>query len=539
MAIVDFVGEQAARRPDAEAVVWPSGSLTYAELFRDVRRLATELIASGIGPGDRVVIFLDNDPAAIIAIYAVNAAGAAFSLVGATTKAERLAWLAADAEPRALITDARRLPVVLSLDANETSVERLIVVGGAPALGLSAAWQARATTFEMGSSEQHAGSLPEPRPAGADALAALLYTSGSSGTPKGVMLTNANVDSATEIIGEYLSLDASDRLFCVLPVSFGYGLTQVLTAARAGATLILEKGFVFPHATMTRLASSQATGLAIVPTIANIILNLDLTKYDLSALRYITNAGAGLPAARVLAMLDALPHVDLVCMYGQTECFRISYMDPAEIRNRPRSVGRGMPRQFARVLREDDSPAAPGEVGELVVAGPHVMQGYWRNEDATRSKLRPTPRALSEPEPCPFDRALYTGDKFQVDEDGYFYFVGRSDDIIKSRGEKVSPYEVESAIMALGGVRDVAVIGVPDPILDRAIKAFVVPVEGAQLDENAVRRHCQSTLEEFMVPKLVEIVSELPKNERGKILRRELEQRESKRATEGAAGVSR
>jgi long-chain acyl-CoA synthetase len=300
----------------------------------------------------------------------------------------------------------------------------------------------------------------------------------------------------------------------VLPLSFGYGLTQMFPALNVGARLVLEKGIVFPPVTLTRMVEQGATGFAMVPTMANLLLNLDLTRYDLSRLRYVTNAGAGLPPELARRFRQALPHVRLYLMYGQTECLRVSYLDPAEVDARPDSVGRGMPNQEWLLVDEQNQPVGPDGIGELVVRGEHVMQGYWELPDETRRKLRPG-RLAGEP-------MLYTGDLFKRDADGYLYFMSRQDDIIKSRGEKVSPREVENALYALPGVAEAAVVGVPHPLLGQAVKAVIVLAEGAVLDARAVQRHCAACLEDFMVPSLVEFRTDLPKNERGKIVRRDL-----------------
>jgi acyl-coenzyme A synthetase/AMP-(fatty) acid ligase len=277
---------------------------------------------------------------------------------------------------------------------------------------------------------------------------------------------------------------------------------------------VLEKGIVFPPVTLTRMVEQRATGFAMVPTMANLLLNLDLSRYDLSSLRYVTNAGAGLPPEIAKRFRQALPHVRLYLMYGQTECLRASYLDPQQVEARPDSVGRGMPNQETFVIDEAGAPVGPGEVGELVVRGPHVMNGYWELPEETERKLRPG-RMAGEP-------MLYTGDLFKRDAEGYLYFVGRQDDIIKSRGEKVSPREVENALYMLEGVAEAAVVGVPHPLLGQAVKAVVVLAEGASLDARAVQRHCATHLEDFMVPSLVEFRTDLPKNERGKIVRRDL-----------------
>jgi acyl-coenzyme A synthetase/AMP-(fatty) acid ligase len=323
------------------------------------------------------------------------------------------------------------------------------------------------------------------------------------------MLTHGNVCSAIDSIVEYLELRPSDRLMNVLPLSFGYGLTQLFSTIKVGGRFVLERGMSFPHVTLTKMASERVTGFAMVPTNCSVLLGLDLSKYDLSSLRYITNAGAALPVPNVRRLREALPHVKLVLMYGQTECLRVTYLDPALVDGRPDSVGRGMPNQDLWVADPNGNRVAPGEVGELVVRGPHVMRGYWRMPEETAERLRPG-RHDGE-------RVLHTGDLFRMDAEGYLYFVARSDDIIKSKGEKVSPREVENVLFRLLDVEEAVVVGVEHPIWGEAVKALIVLRAGATLTEREVQRHCAQFLEDFKVPTQVEFRSELPKTDNGKI----------------------
>jgi acyl-CoA synthetase (AMP-forming)/AMP-acid ligase II len=350
--------------------------------------------------------------------------------------------------------------------------------------------------------------LPRKRAIDMD-LAALAYTSGSTGTPKGVMLSHANIVSVITSIAAYLENTAHDIILNVLPLSFGYGLCQLLTAAKVGATLVLERSFAYPHAVLQKLVAERATGFPLVPTMAAILLQMDLGKYDWSSLRYMTNAGAALPVEHVRQLRRRLPHVQLYAMYGLSECMRASYLPPKEIDRRPDSVGRGIPNEEAFVVDEEGHRVGANVVGELVVRGSHVMQGYWNLPEETQRRLRPGP--------LPGQRVLYTGDLFRADEEGFLYFVARKDDIIKSRGEKVSPREVEEVLYQHSEIAEAAVIGVHDAILGQAVKAVVTLRDDSRLTEREVLRHCASRLEEFMVPKHVDIVESLPKMANGKI----------------------
>jgi len=250
-----------------------------------------------------------------------------------------------------------------------------------------------------------------------------------------------------------------------------------------------------------------------VPTIAAILLQLDLSPYDFSSLRYLTNTAAALSPSHITALQEKFPQATLYSMYGLTETKRTLYLPPAQLAIRPGSVGIPIPGTEAWVEDEAGNRLGSGEIGELVIRGSHVMRGYWERPEASAARFRPGS--------IPGERLCYSGDLFRVDSEGYFYFVGRKDDIIKSRGEKVAPKEIENVLFSLAGVVETAVIGIPDPVLGEAIKAFVVQKDGS-LTEQDILRHCRQHLEDFMVPQQIEFRSELPKSSNGKIAKKEL-----------------
>jgi acyl-CoA synthetase (AMP-forming)/AMP-acid ligase II len=328
------------------------------------------------------------------------------------------------------------------------------------------------------------------------------------------MLTHLNMVSAATSITTYLENREDDIILSVLPLSFDYGLYQALMAFKIGGTLVLERSFTYPHAVLERVVREKITGIPLVPTMAAILLQMDLSKYDFSSLRYVTNTAAALPVEHIRKLRGLFPHVTLFSMYGLTECKRVSYLPPEQLDIRPGSVGKGMPNEEVFVV-DDAGRRVPAEViGELVVRGANVMKGYWQLPEETAKKLRPGP--------VPGEMMLYTGDLFRTDDEGYLYFVGRKDDIIKSRGEKVSPKEVENVLCSHPAIAEAAVIGVPDPVLGEAIKAIVALRSDAQATEKEVLRYCAQHLEDFMVPQIVEIRATLPKTSNGKINKREL-----------------
>jgi acyl-CoA synthetase (AMP-forming)/AMP-acid ligase II len=324
------------------------------------------------------------------------------------------------------------------------------------------------------------------------------------------MCAHANMVAATTSINTYLRNTPDDVILDVLPLAFDYGLYQILLAFQVGARVVLEKSFAYPARTIALLEREAITGLPGVPTLFALLLKYpDLLRRELPALRYITNTAAALPTSHILELRAAFPTVRLFSMYGLSECKRVSYLPPEELDRRPSSVGIAIPNTEVYIVGEDGARLPPGEVGELVVRGSHVMRGYWRAPELSAKRFRPGP--------LPGETILYTGDLFRMDEDGFLYFVARTDDVIKSRGEKVSPREVENAVCQLDGVAEAAVIGVPDSLLGQAILLVVAPRAGMELSERDVRAHCARVLDDFMLPKHVEIVAELPRTANGKV----------------------
>jgi long-chain acyl-CoA synthetase len=339
-------------------------------------------------------------------------------------------------------------------------------------------------------------------------LACLIYTSGSTGEPKGVMSDHSNVVFAASSIIHYLGNVEDDVVINLLPLSFDYGLYQLLMTFKFGGTLVLERSFAYPAAILKRIEAERVTGFPGVPTLFVMLLKMDLSKFDLSSLRYLTNTAAALPVSHILEIRQRFPSARLFSMYGLTETKRTLYLPPEQLDQRPGSVGIAIPGTEVFLVDEAGNRLGPGQVGELVARGRHVMRGYWNDPLASAERFRP---GL-----LPGERLCYTGDLFRMDADGYLYFVARKDDIIKSRGEKVPPKEVENVLYSLPGVVEAAVVGTPDPVLGEAIKAYLV-LDGVQLTEAQVLAHCRAHLEDFMVPQSVEFRPELPKTTSGKI----------------------
>lgn len=489
-------------RRDAGKTVLVAGGqrLSYAALDQQSDRLATSLIRLGIQPGARVVMLLDNDVEAVVSFFALWKAGAVACPLYVSMKPGKLAAILTSTEAAAVIASARLLATVDAAIPLAGMAPIRIVTQAPPDAAPST------LRFEDLVAGEQAGNLPLN--ADCEALALLIHTSGSTGRPKGVMLSHANIDAACQSIISYLGNTPEDIVLNVLPLSFGYGITQVVTMASVGGTLVLEKSFAFPRKILDRLREERATGFPLVPAMAALVGGMkDLAPSFLPDLRYVTSAAAALPPALSTRLQALLPQTQIFIMYGQTECMRVSYLPPEHLASRPTSVGKAIPGTQLFVVDEDGLPAAPGVVGELVVEGPHVMAGYWQDGPATARTLRPATTG----------RALRTGDLFRTDADGFLYFISRKDDIIKTRGEKVSPQEVERVLYALPGIREAAVTGIDDPIFGQVVQAYVALEPRAALSEKDIIRHCASQLEDYMVPKGIEFRDALPRTTTGKI----------------------
>jgi len=492
----------AAETPDAIALVSGDERVTYAELSRRGARIGALLQGQGVARGDRVAVLLENRIEFVAGLVGILRIGAVFMPINPSTKDDKLAYMLNDARASALLTEDTLSFVWGVALAQSPTVKSVVVTGDAAApAGVTAAvlpWPAA-----------DLGSIAPPTLIDQD-LAAIIYTSGSTGFPKGVMLTHLNMVSACRSVSTYLGYRRDDVIYCALPLSFDYGLYQVLMSFRLGACVVLRANFSFPVKELEIMSTRQATVFPGVPTMFSMLMALkNLDKFDLSRLRMMTNTAAALSEDHIHKLRALFPQATLFSMYGLTECKRVTYLPPEQLDIRPTSVGRGMPNEEVWLVDDAGNRLPNGSTGELVIRGSNVMRGYWEKPEETAKRLKPGP--------IPGEMILYSGDLFRTDDEGWLYFVARRDDIIKSRGEKVSPREVENAIHSLEGVYEVAVIGVPDDVLGQAIKAFVVTLPGVRFTEREVIRHCLTRLESFMAPKYVEFVAELPKTGTGKI----------------------
>src|SRR5580658_2215947 len=499
-----------SKLPAKEALVHGDERLTYADVSARVSSLASGLRGAGLQRGERVGIYLGPSIPQVLSIFGVSQAGGVFVPINTLLFPEQVSHIAQDCGIAALITSAKKLESLLPILSDLHSLRFLVIVSDETSVQSSLPVHdfEALTNLKTDARWQDWGIEKD--------LAAILYTSGSTGKPKGVMLTHANLMSGSTIVSTYLQITESDRILAVLPFSFDAGLNQLMTAFQQGGTLVLID-FVFAKQIVDSLAKDRITGLAGVPTVWSLLAqpNSTLQKNPPSDLRYITNTGGVMPQTVLKVLRSALQRTRIFLMYGLTEAFRSTYLPPEELDRRPTSMGKAIPDTEILVLNEQGQLCRPGEVGELVHRGPTVSMGYWGRPDATDQVLKSNP--LLPREVGDGEKICYSGDLVKMDEDGYLYYVGRRDAMIKSSGIRISPTEVEEVVFQSGKVRHAAAIGVPDEFQGQAVKIFVVPRDGEPINEEDLLEYCAEKMPRYMVPKSVAVLSEIPKTSSGKV----------------------
>lgn len=503
--------KSAKENPQKTAVIVNSKKYTYSDLLTCVTKLGEHLIISGIEKGDRVAIYMNNSWESIVSVYAITFAGAAFMVINPQTKANKLQYVLKDSGAKILISEIILKNDLISALNGETDVTELVIVGDTNKIKTKETIQI--TEFHKAISSDIA-EINFPSIIAND-LAALIYTSGSTGFPKGVMMNHQNMVFTTWSLIEYLKLDSDDRIMLLLPLAFDYGLYQLIMSVTIGGTLIVEQSFIFPTSVYKNIELYKPTVFPGVPTIyAMMIASHKSSGIVFECVRKITNTAAALPADFLPEIKKIFPNALIYKMYGQTESKRISYLEPELLDQKVKSVGKAIPGTEVFLLSPNGEAVPPGQPGILHVRGPHVMMGYWNKEDLSKKALKPGF--------YPYERILCTNDWFIMDNEGFLYFQGRNDDIIKTRGEKVSPIEVENTIYNLQGIHEVAVLGTPDKVLGESIVAFITRHKSSELSEKDILKECTRHLESFMIPKKVIFIDEMPKNQNGKIDKKEL-----------------
>lgn len=481
-------------RPDAVALIQQQDqTLSYAALQQQVEQWAAGLVALGLQTDQRVAVYLPKQTTAVCAIWSVMAAGGIVVPVNPVLKSAQVRHILQDSGASLLITHQARAARLLDDLTDCPVLRQVILTDRVPD-------QTSTRSFSMccASVLQQAASRPLPERTGTD-LAAILYTSGSSGLAKGVLLSHANLVLGAASVVSYLHNSAQDRLLAVLPLSFDYGLSQLTSACTVGASVVLLD-YLVPQDVVQAVVRYRITGLAGVPSLWQRLAQMDWPA--VSHLRYLTNSGGALPVPCLRALQHALPDSMMYLMYGFTEAFRATYLPPEQLAQRPSSIGRSVPDARLQVLNAAGAPCGVDEPGELVQSGPLVAQGYWGEVNSRTFRSLPGQSA----------RLAWSGDQVRQDAAGYLYFIGRRDTMIKTAGYRVSPDEIEMQVQQLPGVTLAVAQGVPQAELGQMIVLWV------QTDRPlaVIREYCQQALPNYMQPQDYILLPEIPLNANGK-----------------------
>ncbi len=528
-----LIAVSAARRSQATALTLGGDSLSYAQLDAAVTRFASGLIGLGLARGERVAIYLEKRFETVIASFGAPAAGGVFVPVNPLLKPEQVAFILQDCNVRVLLTSPDRLALLRDTLGHCPDLRHVVVTE--PSSGQPPDLPTLPHALPVLRWSELLGSAPAPGHRVIDTdMAAILYTSGSTGKPKGVVLSHRNMVAGAKSVASYLANNEDDTLLAALPLSFDAGFSQLTTAFHAGARVVLLN-YLMPRDVLKALEREKVTGLTAVPPLYIQLTQLQWPAAIDTHLRYFANTGGRMPRETLHALRERVPKAKPFLMYGLTEAFRSTYLPPDEVDRRPDSIGKAIPNAEILVLREDGSPCGPNEPGELVHRGALVGQGYWNDaaKTAERYKLLAagTPgreAGLQLPE-----YAVFSGDTVRMDEDGFLYFIGRRDEMMKTSGYRVSPTEVEEILYATKLVGECVAFGVDHPTLGQAIQVIATQPEAhsdraqqgaTDADPVAVLlAQCKARMPAYMVPAgIVFVAGPLPRNPNGKIDRKTL-----------------
>ena len=513
----ELVAGMAAGRGDSPALTFKDTTVSYEELWSDVVAFGAALQEIGLQRGERVAVYLDKRIASVVAMFGASAAGGVFVPVNPLLKPKQVTYILGDCGVRVLVTSVERLELLHAELKQCPSLEHVIV------LGASARPASELECSVVGWDElPGAGAVGEQGVIDVD-MAAILYTSGSTGKPKGVVLSHRNVISGGESVSQYLANDEDDVILAALPLSFDAGFSQLTTAFNAGAHVVLVN-YLLPRDVVWLCAKHGVTGLTCVPPLWIQLADQAWPSEATSSMRYFANTGGRMPSATLSKLRAIFPAAKPYLMYGLTEAFRSTYLDPDEVDRRPGSIGKAIPNAEILVVRRDGSLCEPGEEGELVHRGALVAMGYWNDPARTAERFKPAPGR--DGAICSEEIAVWSGDMVVKDEQGFLFFVGREDEMIKTSGYRVSPTEIEEVAYSTGLVRDAVALGLEDPRVGQRIVLAVSPADERELNPEALRTEFRQQLPLYMVPKDIVVRPELPRSPNGKfdrnLLRQEL-----------------
>lgn len=503
----ELVSHSAKHHAQRRALIYKNTQLTYDELEQQVAQIAKGLTRLGLNRHDRVAVFLPKLPETIVAMFATSRANGVFVPVNSVLKAPQVQHILNDCDVKVLVTSSDRVKALLPILDKCPALEHIIVIDKLP-------------TFDVGSVDvQLWGALQAlpyaPIHRADNDMAAILYTSGSTGKPKGVVLSHRNLVAGAMSVAEYLENDQDDVLLALLPLSFDYGLSQVTTAFLRGASVVLMDYFLAGDVVKT-IEKHQVTGLAAVPPLWQQLMKAKWPESATQQLRYFTNSGGAMPQVTLGKIRATFTNASPYLMYGLTEAFRSTYLHPDHVDQRHGSMGKAIPNAEVMVVREDGSECDADEPGELVHRGPHVSLGYWNDPAKTAERFKPVPAQLGGL--VLQEMAVWSGDTVKRDKDGFLYFVGRKDEMIKTSGYRVSPMEVEEACyQGAEEIAEAVATGIQDLELGQAIVLLLVAKDEVEVDEKAILAKCKKAMPNFMHPKHVEFRQSLPRNPNGKV----------------------
>jgi len=510
MLIPDLVIKAADQSPDKIGLIHNDAILTYEEIYEKSLRLSHTLKHMGVEKSDRICFYMEKRLEKVVSIFGIALSGGVMVPIRRLARPHQVTHIVNNCGAKVLITTSSRIPALLKNTKEMPTLKAIISIGEYGETSTSDKidliyWK---DLMKNGPMPPQDNCVSEHDPA------AILYTSGSTGRPKGVILTHLNIVSGAKKVSKYLRISSDDRLLSILTFGFDYGFNQLMTSFLHCAQLVLLD-YLFPRDIISAVDRYSITGLAAVSATWLQLLQMPWKDAAMKNLRYITNSGGSIPSECVYELRRRLPDTDIYLMYGLTEAFRSTYLDPSLIDKYPTSIGKAVPGEEVMILDEDDQPVKPGQIGELVHRGVLVSQGYWNDPELTAQRFRRNPLQHKDI-PIP-ETVVYSGDYVKSDEDGFLYFIGRKDEMIKCAGNRISPTEVEEIIHGSGIVSDVVAFGIPHEIYDQVVIAVVSPLQDVEVDARELMKYCRNTMPPYMVPEKIEIWERLPCNQNGKL----------------------
>jgi len=506
--LFDLLETSADRYSERTALRHNGASMSYTELASAARQFATGLANAELRRNDRVAILLNKRFEYVISVFGASAAGGVLVPVNTLLKPEQVAYILADCDVSVLVTTRERCLDLLDWAEQCPQLRRIVVVG-ADELPSHSRIEIVAFDAELQETRSplHVSTICSD-------MAAIMYTSGSTGRPKGVVLSHLNLLVGAVSVATYIGNCPSDRILAALPFSFDAGLSQLTTGIYSGANVILHD-FFLPGDVVKLVEREGVTGITGVPPLWIQLAEQNWPEGSTATVRYFANTGGKMPKTVLSRLREVFPKAEPFLMYGLTESFRSTYLPPSEAAKRPESIGKAIPNAEILVVAKDGSLAQPGEVGELVHRGPLVSLGYWNDPERTSARFRPVPGQA--PEVPIRELAVWSGDFVTLDEDGYLYFVGREDDMIKTSGYRVSPAEVEEVIYASGLATEAAALGLPDERLGQIIAVVAKASTDGQEPTDELLAYLKKHLPNYMIPSKFEWRESLPRNANGKL----------------------